>query len=89
MHFLRFPDEAAYHDAVELAASQGHGADPRSIDVIGAIYEEGEYDQEGNVVTPAIAKPGFHVNYLGTLPPAFEPYVIERPATPYRVFLGY
>jgi hypothetical protein len=85
--FLRFPDESAWTAA---ASEAGFMADDtlvaythdRAIDVIGTITRGGEYDPE--IVAPEVL-PGFHVNYIGTLPSEWEAFLVT-PEQPYRVF---
>lgn len=82
--FLRFPDEATF---LSLAPTdeEGNLAVP-NVDVIGLIYEGGEYDEDGEVVTPPTAIPGWHVNMLGEVPEAWQLYVIPEPENPHRIF---
>jgi hypothetical protein len=56
------------------------------IDVIGEIYEQGEYDEQGNVIKEPTQKEGYFVNVI-EVTPDLEPFVIH-PATPTRVFAG-
>ena len=57
-----------------------------AIDEIGIIYEGGEYDREtGEVITPPVALTGWHVNYIGELPEAWEEFLVT-PQHPVRVF---
>lgn len=85
--FLRFPDEATFLSAAAPYTDDEGNINLPNLDVIGTIYEGGEYDAEGTVISPPVAVPGWHVNMAGsTVPPEFEPYVIERPEHPYRVF---
>lgn len=57
-----------------------------AIDVIGIITRDGQYDLEtGNVITPPTVLDGWHVNYIGELPAAWQQYII-KPVLPYRVF---
>ena len=65
-----------------------------NLDIIGEIYSsygEYEFNEEGESIqiSPPVKIDGYHVNMLGEVPEAFLPYVIERPTTPNRVFLGY
>ena len=89
--FFRFPDwetgMAALDDAGLLnedgeyiTASHTH-----ALDVIGVITRGGEWDDEGNVITPPEVLDGWHVNFAGTLPDGWDEYLVE-PANPYRVF---
>ena len=56
-----------------------------AIDVIGTIIEGGEWDEDGNEVTPPTVLPGYHVNYQGDLPAGWDQYVVE-PQNPIRVW---
>ena len=89
--FLRFPDESAW---LAAAAEAGFMADDtlvaythdRAIDVVGTITRGGEYDPEiGDVIVAPTVLAGFHVNYVGDLPPGWEEFLVE-PEQPYRVF---
>jgi hypothetical protein len=85
--FLRFPDEFAWLAAV---ADAGFMADDtlvaythdRAIDVVGTITRGGEYSPE---MVALEVLPGWHVNYIGVLPPGWEEFLVE-PEQPYRVF---
>jgi hypothetical protein len=89
--FFRFPDEATgmaalrdagllNEDGEFITASHQH-----ALDVIGTITRGGEWDDEGSVVVPPTALPGWHVNYLGSLPEGWEQYAVE-PQQPVRVW---
>ena len=89
--FLRFPDADTWTAA---ASEAGFMADDtlvaythdRAIDVIGTIFRGGEYDAEtGEVIVAPTVLPGFHVNYIGTLPSEWEAFLVT-PMQPYRVF---
>ena len=98
--FFRFTDEAAWitaakaagfyttvtdEEGVESEVLQAYTAD-HAIDVIGTLYnDDGVYNDDGEVVTPATAMAGFHVNYLGSLPDGWEQYEVT-PVSPYRIF---
>lgn len=86
MIFLRFPDEATFLSVI-TKDEEGNISLP-NIDVVGLIYEGGEYGEDGEVITEPVAIPGYHVNFIGELPPELDPYVIERPKKPYRIFAG-
>lgn len=88
MKFLRFPDEQAYLAAVAPYTDAEGGINIPNLDVVGIIYEGGTYDDEGNVITPPMPKPGWHVNAL-VIPDDWQEYVIDRPNKPHRVFAGY
>ena len=78
-----------------LAAAEGLVVDDQlitashayAIDEIGLLYEGGTYDAEGNVITPPVALPGWHVNYAGDPPEAWDQHlVIVNSAS--RIFFG-
>jgi hypothetical protein len=58
-----------------------------AIDEIGTLYEGGTYDAEGNVITPPVALPGWHVNYAGEPPEAWDQFLIIVNSAS-RVFFG-
>jgi hypothetical protein len=45
----------------------------------------GEWDDEGNVITPPEVLDGWHVNYQGVLPDGWEEFAVY-PANPVRVW---
>jgi hypothetical protein len=47
-----------------------------AIDEIGIITEGGTYDAEGNVITPPTPLNGWHVNYAGEPPEAWDAHLI-------------
>jgi hypothetical protein len=58
-----------------------------AIDEIGTLYEGGTYDAEGVVITPPVALTGWHVNYAGDPPEAWDSHlVIVNSAS--RIFFG-
>ena len=68
-------------DEVLITASHTH-----SIDEVGTIYKGGTYDPEtGEVITPLIPRSGWHVNYAGEPPEAWEQYLVT-PQHPARVW---
>ena len=81
---LKFTDEA---QAISVLFD---GENPRylNIDTIGVIYEGGEWDTEGNVITEPVALDGWHVNVFvrddedGEALEAYEVF----PTTPVRVW---
>ena len=93
--FFRFPDEAtgmAYlrgagltyldkDDTEHFFTASHHHA----LDVIGTITRGGEWDDEGNEITPPTVLDGWHVNYLGSLPEGWEQFAVE-PQQPVRVW---
>ena len=54
-------------------------------DVIGRITRGGEWDDEGNVITPPEVLDGWHINYLGVVPDEWEQYAVW-PENPVRVW---
>ena len=96
-HFLRFPDESTWTAAAPAA---GFFSEPdedgnttlaaythdHAIDVVGTITRGGEYDPEtGDVIVAPTVLDGWHVNYQGVLPEAWDEFLVE-PVAPYRVF---
>ena len=63
-----------------------------AVDTVGIIYnDDAVFDDEGELVTPATARDGYHINVKWTveLPAALTPYIVApTPATPKRIFLG-
>jgi hypothetical protein len=65
-----------------ITASHTH-----AIDEVGTLTEGGTYDAEGNVITPPTPLTGWHVNYAGDPPEAWDQHlVIVNTAS--RVFFG-
>ena len=58
-----------------------------NIDTIGTIFEGGEWDEEGNVITEPVALEGWHVNVrlVGEDGSALETFMVE-PEHPRRVW---
>jgi len=68
-------------DGELITASHSH-----AIDEIGTITKGGEYDPEtGKVITPPTVISGWHVNYAGEPPEAWEQYLVT-PQHPSRVW---
>jgi hypothetical protein len=63
-----------------ITASHTH-----SLDEIGIITEGGTYDAEGVVITPPTALSGWHVNYVGEPPEAWDEFLVA-PQSPVRVW---
>ena len=76
---LRFMDEDGNKQFI--TASNTH-----SLDVIGTITRGGEWDDEGNVITPPETLDGWHFNYQGELPDGWEKFSVT-PEQPVRIFL--
>lgn len=67
-YYLKFPDKATA-DAILFeqvnvpdTETQRFRNRYQNTDVIGIIYEGGEWDAEGNTITPPTALDGWHVN---------------------------
>lgn len=78
-----------------LAAAEGLVVDnelitcshTHAIDELGVIYEGGTYDAEGEVITPPVALPGWHVNTIGLAPEAWDSHLIIVNSAS-RIFFG-
>lgn len=101
-YYLRFADENEaksilyrIEGAVEADAELGIEAvegyevqNYRNIDTIGIMYEGGEWDDEGEVITEPTQLEGWHVNVrlvAGEDGSALEPFAVT-PTTPMRVW---
>jgi hypothetical protein len=58
-----------------------------AIDEIGTLYEGGTYDAEGNVITPPVALTGWHVNFAGDPPEAWDAHLVVVNSAS-RIFFG-
>lgn len=87
MIFLRFPNEQTFLDVIAPYLDEENNITLPNIDVIGIIEEGGEYDNEGNVITPPVAIEGYHVN-AHEIPDDWQKYVIDRPNNPHRIYMG-
>jgi hypothetical protein len=93
--FFRFPDEVTGMAALEAAGLTRVDEDgntqlitashQHALDVIGPISRGGEWDEEGNVITPPTLLVGWHVNYQGPLPDGWEQCAVT-PVNPVRVW---
>lgn len=92
-----FPDQATWRQlalSTGLAATiegefrllQGHNI---AIDEVGVVpLVNAVVNADGEVITPPVMAPGFHVNLIHPDPPEeLDPY-LQIVSTPYRVFLG-
>jgi hypothetical protein len=95
-HHLRWPDESTGMAALRAAgftATDEDGAErvilathSWSIDVVGPIWRGGSWDPEtGEQLDAPVLRQGWHVNFIGDLPEAWEPYLVT-PLNPVRVF---
>lgn len=58
-------------------------------DVIGIIYNnDGEYDEEGNVITAPTKQKGYHVNFQEEVPEIAQYKLDPQPTTPMRIYAG-
>jgi hypothetical protein len=92
MFRYRFPDEQAFLSLAEvegLITEEGElitASHTHAIDTVGTITEGGTYDPEtGEVITPPTVLSGWHVNYAGEPPEAWEQYLVT-PQHPVRVW---
>lgn len=98
--FLRFPDEATFQAAAEVAGlyNEPVGDHPggyiqythdHAMDIVGTIYnDDAVIDPDtGEVITPATPMDGWHVNYKGELPTNWDQFLVN-PQDPYRIFAG-
>jgi hypothetical protein len=92
MYCFRFNSRAQFRT---LAAAEGLVVDnelitashTHAIDEIGLLYEGGTYDAEGEVITPPVALTGWHVNYAGEPPEAWDAYLVVVNSAS-RIFFG-
>ena len=93
MYCFRFTSRTQFRT---LAAAEGlltedgeliTNSHTHAIDEIGTIYEGGTYDAEGEVITPPTALPGWHVNYAGEPPEAWDSHLIIVNSAS-RIFFG-
>ena len=88
---FRFPDETTGMTALEAAGLLNEDGElitashTHSLDVIGQIVRGGEWDDEGNVITPPEVLDGWHLNYQGELFDGWEEFAVY-PANPVRVW---
>jgi hypothetical protein len=93
--FFRFPNESVGMAALRIAGLLSVNEDGQEVfitashshclDVLGTITRGGEWDDEGNEITPPTTLDGWHVNYQGELPEGWEQYAVE-PKQPVRVW---
>jgi hypothetical protein len=84
--YLKFPDQSTadvlLYDQVPTASDPITTTQRQkymNTDVIGIIYEGGEWDQDGHVIIPPVALEGWHVNVR------LMPDEVEAPLEPYQV----
>ena len=93
--FFRFPDEAtgiAALDAAGMLFTEEDGtkrpitaSHTHALDIVGTITRGGEWNDEGNVITPPEVLDGWHINYRGEVPDGWEQYAVW-PENPARVW---
>ena len=92
--FLKFTDEATFLSLTppDFSCNGETGfplpAGVAAISIVGEIVTGGQWDADGTQIVAPTPVPGWHVNMLGAVPDAWQPFVITRPATPVRVFGG-
>lgn len=59
-----------------------------TLDIIGPLYTPGQYDADGNEISPPVLLPGYHVNITkADLTPELEPFRVF-PSQMRRLFAG-
>ena len=91
-NFIRFPDESTATEELEINGFLTEDGTPilashhHALDIIGTITRGGEYDPDtGEVIIPPETLPGWHINFIGTLPESWNEYIVN-PENPVRVF---
>ncbi|GJL86901.1 MAG: hypothetical protein DHS20C03_06100 [Minwuia thermotolerans] len=87
-HYLKFPDEAAAAYTLDAAGIALTPALDQDIDFVGTIWSTAVLDGDGDVIVPAAAMAGWHVNLRlrnTDLPTALVPFC-QFPTTPFRRF---
>jgi hypothetical protein len=89
-YYLRFESEESAIEHFEVDGFVQDGililcTHQYSLDVIGQIIRNGEWDAEGNVIAAPEVLEGWHVNYQGDLPEQWLPFVVT-PKNPVRMF---
>lgn len=87
-YYLKFASKEEYESAMpeELKSPAGQN---HAVDVIGIIYHDGTYDENGETISPPTPIDGYHVNLRmvnAPLPESLVAYTIEAPSTPKRVW---
>lgn len=86
--FLRFDDSAAAATALSAAGLVGKPDGSWALDHVGTVWSAAVLDGAGEVVTPAAALPGYHLNVrllTGLLPESLTAFEVF-PAAPFRRF---
>ena len=90
-YYLKFADRAEMETVYRQPSEEDEGITYPGciVDEVGRIVATpGEYDEDGSEITPPILAEGWHVNVAskGELPEELQPFEIEAPATPARVW---
>lgn len=68
--------------------TQDSAAIAATIDIIGPLYDPGQYGADGKEISPPVLLPGWHVNITtADMTPELEPFVVE-PSPLRRVWAG-
>lgn len=86
--FTKFKSKQIFEMVAQEFKDEDGNINLPNIDIIGDIYTEGKWDEEGNIIDEPVKLDGWHVNFSTTIPNTFRPYIIPRPSTPMRVFAG-
>jgi hypothetical protein len=87
-HYLKFADEEEAVTALQVAGITVNHASDWAVDHVGTVWSETVLDEAGEVVTPAVPLPGYHVNIRlrsGSLAPSLQSFEVT-PSTPSRRF---
>ena len=87
-HYLKFPDEAAAFSALDGAGIALTPTPDQDISFVGTVWDTAVLDGNGDVIVPATAVVGWHVNLRlrnTALPTALVPFC-QFPTTPFRRF---
>lgn len=94
-YYLKFESEEeakVYLKQIGLVSEEGEilvAGISHAIDIVGKIFKGGEYNENGEEISPPVELEGWHLNYLGdSLPSELEPFSVT-PKKPSRVwFMG-
>jgi hypothetical protein len=93
MYCYKFPDKATFDTLAEAAGFFSEDVlvaytHDRAIDTIGPVETlPGTYDEDGNEITPPTFDNGYHVNFLGEPPEAWDQYLVVVNSAS-RIWLG-
>ncbi len=88
----RFPDEVAWLIAADAEAVIADGklqayTHEYAIDVVGTLYSNAVYGEDGELIAAPEPLPGWHVNVEGSAPPAWDQFLVYV-YQPRRIFAG-